>query len=251
MTGSWQRASFAVLPVPSQGVLVGQVDMNSDGVNDMLWMAKVSGQTLARVSYMDATGAVTSVRQLGLASEVWDFVGAGDMNGDGSPDLLWQHSETGQLISWNLDRQGNVLSYMTIVESMMTMRTQIINNGSATIGRNSSTMASYRVMAVVDMNGDGHDDIIWQGVAGSNVNTVIWYLDGTGRRITYRVLVQLPSQWQIGTVADYTGDGIPDVVWYSAVTRQAVGWTLNATQQRTQTTVLASGLGDWKVANWR
>jgi formylglycine-generating enzyme len=55
------------------------------------------------------------------------------------------------------------------------------------------------------------------------------------------------SAWTLGTVGDYNGDGHMDVVWKNNSTGQIVGWALNATQQRTGTHVLATGMAAWWI----
>jgi hypothetical protein len=160
MNGAWGRGSFATLAsrAGSTERVVAQADFNGDGINDLLWSVKSGGQTRAVVWYRNAAGARTSYAVLGSVPEVYELVGAGDMNRDGNTDLLWQHSGTGQLVAWHYNGAGVRLSHAVLVASM----------------------SGYRVHAVGDMNGDGNADLIWQGVSGSNATTIIWYMNGAG-----------------------------------------------------------------------
>jgi hypothetical protein len=227
MNGAWARDTFATLAnsAASTERVVAQADFNGDGINDLLWSVKSGGQTRAIVWYRNAAGARTSYAVLGSVPEVYELVGAGDMNRDGNTDLLWQHSTTGQLVAWHYNGAGVRLSHAVIV----------------------SSMSGYRVHAVGDMNGDDNADLIWQGVSASNATTIIWYMNGAGARSSFRTLASLPSAWTLGTVGDYNGDGHMDVVWKNNSTGQIVGWALNATQQRISHHTIATGMAAWRV----
>ena len=69
----------------------------------------------------------------------WRLAGAGDVNGDGTDDIVWQHRD-GQVHYWP------------------------IQNGQRTGGINIHTPvgADWRLAGAGDVNGDGTDDIIWQ-----------------------------------------------------------------------------------------
>jgi hypothetical protein len=81
--------------------------------------------------------------------------GAGDINTDGSIDLVWQDQLTGAAQVWFL---GGV-------------------NGATPMGAASiSTGNTWRIRAVADMNGDGRADLVWQDpIAG---NSQVWFLGG-------------------------------------------------------------------------
>jgi hypothetical protein len=83
--------------------IVGVADFNADGKPDILWQNQASG--LLMVWYMDG------VRQTGSAplnpGQVrdldWKIQAAADFNGDGKPDILWQHQGDGLLMVWYMD----------------------------------------------------------------------------------------------------------------------------------------------------
>jgi hypothetical protein len=78
--------------------------------------------------------------------------GAGDFNGDGKADILWQNTN-GQAAVWMMDGQ-NLISG---------------NN----VGFNPGT--SWQVHGTGDFNGDGKADIQWQNTDGT---PAVWLMDG-------------------------------------------------------------------------
>jgi hypothetical protein len=233
MNGAWARSSFATLASSAASTerVVGQADFNGDGINDLLWSVKSGGQTRAIVWYRNSAGVRTSYAVLGSVPEVYDLVGAGDMNRDGHVDLLWQHSGTGQLVAWHYNGAGVRLSHAVLVASM----------------------SGFRVHAVGDMNGDGNADLIWQGAtSGSNAATIIWYMNGAGVRSSFKLDLGNPAFCldPVGAVGDYNGDGHMDVIWKNNSTGQIVGWALNATQQRSSSHSVANGMTEWRLGRW-
>src|SRR5712692_9659104 len=74
----------------------------------------------------------------------WRIVGVADLNGDGHPDLIWQDPNTGTSQVWFLGgEQGTTTT------------------GAAGL----SGPNAWRIVAVADLNGDGHPDAIWQDPA--------------------------------------------------------------------------------------
>ena len=75
------------------------------------------------------------------------------------------------------------------------------------------TVSGHGLLPVVDFNGDGHSDILWQNVNGA-VST--WHATGTGSsdgivQDTYDAHVD-PS-WTAIDNLDYNGDGRADILW--------------------------------------
>jgi hypothetical protein len=63
-----------------------------------------------------------------------------------------------------------------------------------------------------DFNHAGHPDVIWQDITSGLAQ--IWYLAGSqGVTLTGAADLTLTNPWRIVAVADFDGNGTPDVVW--------------------------------------
>ena len=50
-----------------------------------------------------SNGHVSAGGAVGVVSSAWQLVGIGDVNGDGTSDVLWRNTATGQVTSWVID----------------------------------------------------------------------------------------------------------------------------------------------------
>jgi hypothetical protein len=83
----------------------------------------------------------------------WKVVGSADFNGDGQPDLLWQHQTMGAVAVWFLDGTTRI--------------------GGAGIVQ--STDPLWNAVGAADFNADGRPDLLWQHETMGSV--VAWYLN--------------------------------------------------------------------------
>jgi hypothetical protein len=120
----------------------GAGDMNRDGWLDLIWQHEGDG----RVSVWLMQGTrLRSGRALAMPvvpDQTWRIAAVADMNGDRSPDLVWQNQATGVLATWLM----NGLDY---VDGLL-----------ITPSRVSDT--NWKIAAAGDFNGDGKADLIWQ-----------------------------------------------------------------------------------------
>jgi hypothetical protein len=132
-----------------------------------------------------------------VADTAWEIAGTGDFNGDGNTDILWRYYGTG-------DYQGlNDIWYM---------------NGSTFVSEDvfSQVMdTNWRIAGTADFNGDGHTDILWRyyGTGDYQGLNDIWYMNGS-TFVSENVFSQvMDTNWKIGGLGDFNGDGNTDVLW--------------------------------------
>jgi hypothetical protein len=146
-------------------------DVDGDGRSDIIWQQSAAG-TLG-VWFMDGT-AVRAVASFtaGMADGNWKIAGAGDLNGDGRADVMWQNHATGELAAWHMDaNRVTSSSYLSI---------------------NKVTDLNWKVRGVGDTNGDGAADLIWQHIGHGGL--AVWYLNN---------FTVIGTDWlSIGSVSD-------------------------------------------------
>jgi hypothetical protein len=83
-------------------------------------------------------------------------------------------------------------------------------------------MAGWQVVGAADSNGDGVPDLIWQNIATGQVN-VNYYGGPGGTTLAGSAVLNSgagTAGWQLVAVADFDGNGVPDLVWQNTSTGQ-------------------------------
>ena len=94
-------------------------------------------------------GAVTVASS---PSSAWGIAGTGDIDGDGTEDLVWHNSSSGRVVIWFLDPDG------------------VFNRSQQVVDANLAT--SWSIQGVEDMNGDTYPDLVWHN--SSTGRAKIW-----------------------------------------------------------------------------
>jgi hypothetical protein len=96
-----------------------------------------------------------------------------DVNGDGHPDLLWQHETQGSVAVWYL------------------------NGATRTDGATivASQDPAWKVVGTADVNGDGHPDLLWQHETQGSV--AVWYLNGATRTDGATIVASQDPAWKV------------------------------------------------------
>jgi hypothetical protein len=117
-------------------------DIDGDGKADLIWQHITEG--LLAVWLMNGSQVMaTRLLSIDHASDLqWQIVGAGDLDGDGKADLVWQHATQGWLAVWYLDSS------------------QVVGTEFLSIDRVDDR--NWHIRGVGDADGDGCANLFWQ-----------------------------------------------------------------------------------------
>lgn len=137
--------------------IVGTADFNGDNRPDILMQNVNSGQLA--IWFMDGTTFVsdTVLPQVTNYAGGWRIAGTGDFNKDGSPDILMQNINTGQLAIWFMDGSTYISD---------TVLSQVTNYAGG-----------WRIVGTGDFNKDGNTDILMQNINSGHL--AAWFMDGS------------------------------------------------------------------------
>ncbi|MDH5700248.1 MAG: VCBS repeat-containing protein, partial [Nitrospirota bacterium] len=90
---------------------------------------------------------------LGGTSPEWEKAGFGDLNGDGTTDMVWRNNRTGMVGIWLMN--GAAIEVSGFLAGMP---------------------SGWRIAQVGDADGDGNADVIWHNRSTGQV--AVWLMDG-------------------------------------------------------------------------
>ncbi|MFH0880975.1 MAG: VCBS repeat-containing protein, partial [Lentisphaerota bacterium] len=194
--------------ISSAWLLAGVGDINRDGVDDIIWHNQTSGSVhywlLAPDGVVVSNGPVYS----GTISTAWKLGGVGDINRDGTVDIIWHNQTSGAVHYWFLNPNGTLLA-----------------NGPV---YSSTILPSWRLAAAGDINRDGTMDLVWHNQTSGRVSYWMLKADGTLLTNGYVYGGSILTSWRLGGAGDINRDGTLDVIWHNQSTGAVHYWLLNA-----------------------
>ncbi len=178
-------------------------DFDGNGVPDLVWQSISTSEATVHY-YGGAQGGVDEGLNWLYPNPVqgWSIVAIADFNRDGHPDAVWQNTTTGQA----------TVHYLTGAQGD-------IDEGFNWIVANS--VSGWSIVGVGDFNQDGIPDVVWQNTTTGQAT--VHYMGGAQGNVdqgfNWLMAHSVPG-WSIVGVAEFNGDGIPDVVWQNHSTRQ-------------------------------
>ncbi len=167
-------------------------DFNGDGTSDLLLTANNASPFAPDVIWNIGNGTLVSGEVLpygSASSKVW----AGDFDGDGTTDILWDEGGAAPFL-WEMKNN------------------QVIAAGWIGGGPGMPVLPGYHIAGVGDFNGDGKSDILWAAnVPNPNSPAVIWYMNGLA--VAGASVLPYGATSTKAWIGDFNGDGISDILW--------------------------------------
>ena len=205
---------------PEVAVDADRLDINGDGIVDVLWRDTNSGATA--VWLMNAQGQREGATFPGGAGFEWVIQGVGDVNGDGSADIVWRNTN-GATATWLMNAAGQ--------------RQDATFPGGAG--------PEWVIKGVRDLNNDGIADFLWRNT--NNGGTSAWLMNAEGLRETVIFPGGAALEWVIQGVADVNADGPADIVWRNTNTGDTATWLMNGQGLLMGTTQPGGAAFEWVI----
>jgi len=179
---------------------------DGDASDDIVWRCDGGYDEI----WLFAPGGGHKSVDLPRSDPIWSIKGAGDINGDGRADLVWQQSTSGAAGVWLM--QGATLISAVALPA---------------------TSENWQIVGIGDFNGDGQQDLLWQNV--KSLQTAVWLMAGTTFKQSSGVAVT-PRNAQIHDVTDVDGDGRADVIWAEPTDYRV--WFMNGVRKTRESVLL-------------
>ena len=168
------QAAVGIVPSSTGWVIKGVGDFNGDGMADILWQNTNSGEV-----YLWLMNGSTIISQAGVesvpSSSGWVIQGVGDFNGDGTSDILWRNSNSGEVYIWLMN--GTTIAGQASPETV-------------------APSSGWVIQGVGDYDGSGRAGILWRNSSSGEV--YMWLMNEAAIESQAEVETIAPSaDWQI------------------------------------------------------
>lgn len=211
--------------------VVGSGDANQDGQADLYWQHQTTGELA--VWFMNRTAVMSGelLSPARVSDTAWKVRTVADLDLDGYPDLIWQHTESGLIAVWYMTqttlRSGEALSPAQVPD------------------------LRWKIVAAGDVNQDGFPDLFWHHATTGEI--AVWHMRDrvalSGSALTPARVSDLA--WQIRGASDLDGNGHPDLIWQNTTTHEVAAWLMNGLRLVDGRLVIGVPLGgrDWQIVS--
>jgi hypothetical protein len=170
------------------------MDVWGNGKSDLMWR---EGSSAEHQLWVIEEGALVATLPFEVPSTGWQLVGSGDVDGEGTDDLVWWD------VWWD-KKQKRVFIWV---------------NWASPAGAIELTQGAgeeqWQPVGVGDVDGDGHADLVWY--AKKEKAYYAWRLDAEG--VLGVLEFDLPEKkWKFAGLGDFDGNGTADLLWQAKKT---------------------------------
>ncbi|HEV2474357.1 MAG TPA: choice-of-anchor tandem repeat GloVer-containing protein, partial [Chthonomonadales bacterium] len=197
-------------------VTVNRDDFNLDNAPDVAFQRTDTGDLAYWLLQManKTAGGVFSPSNPGSAA--WRLAGLADIDGDSSTDLIWQNSSTGDLAYF-------LMNSVSVLPS----------KGIGFFSPRNPGNTDWRLVSVVDLNGDFSPDLIFQSQSTGDV--AYWLMNGTSKASGGLFTPTNPgsASWKVAAAIHNYASNDTTIVFQNSQTGVLAYWQVNSAIQQT------------------